>query len=881
VLLWTPRVMPPMLETSTRAGDTMSYTASRQTLYALISAIELDLRALILTHLMGLEVPTLLGESLFAKAGERREREVGDEPASLEGFIEYLDFGDLYQLLNANRAALPAELARYIKDVTPHLERLVPVRNRVAHVRPLDADDLPASLDLANELAEQPNHPWGNLASTLVRLKEDPSFVLGLALPVEEVSERMHNLPTPEFDETGFYGRGGQVAELLRLVLGPYPVVTIVGEGGIGKTSLALKVAYELTDMRDCPFDAVVWTTAKTARLTATEIQRIHGAISDSLGMFESIASTLGAEGESDLLDQILEYLEQFRVLLILDNLETVLDEKVRGFLERLPAGSKVMITSRIGLGAFEFPVRLAPMTSVEAVQLLRALTKVRGVPQLVKMGNERLARYASRMGNNPGFLRWFVAAVQAGARPEDALARPDLFLDFCMTNVYDYLSQDGRMVLRSMLYLSGAHSQAELAYVNDMDALELQRALQELLTTNMVAMSSTPRGASFETEYELSDLSRAYLNKRHPIEPEQGRQLARRRRQLTATVEQLQAERNTNPYSFFSIAIRSKRDLVVAKFLFDALRAAWRDHFDVSQRLLDQARALAPDYFEVHRVEALIRVRQNDIVGARSAYETAIEIEPSSAPLRLWFGGFLLRYEDETEQALAEFRAAADLDPASHEVQLEMARADLYLGNFAEAQAILGSLLRRTDIPTWARRKTADLNLQYFQRTAEQLVVRRDYLAALEALESLRKEYIECSPSLRDERMRERLAKSVWTARRVSAGLRESDAGGRTSQLIDWLMTEARVQLPTAEPIAETRLPGRIKRLGGLDFGFIVTPQGDEIFFRRSAVRNPGEWTALRLGDAVSYSPGANRKGPCALDVVPESNPGLSPTST
>jgi hypothetical protein len=68
--------------------NNMSYTASRQTLYALISAIELDLRELILTHLMGLEVPTLLGESLFAKAGERRAREVGDVPASLEGFIE-------------------------------------------------------------------------------------------------------------------------------------------------------------------------------------------------------------------------------------------------------------------------------------------------------------------------------------------------------------------------------------------------------------------------------------------------------------------------------------------------------------------------------------------------------------------------------------------------------------------------------------------------------------------------------------------------------------------------------------------------------------------------------------------------------------------------
>ena len=36
-------------------------------------------------------------------------------------------------------------------------------------------------------------------------------------------------------------------------------------------------------------------------------------------------------------------------------------------------------------------------------------------------------------------------------------------------------------------------------------------------------------------------------------------------------------------------------------------------------------------------------------------------------------------------------------------------------------------------------------------------------------------------------------------------------------------------------------------------------------------------DWTALRVGDAVSYSPGANRKGPCALDVVLESSDGTT----
>lgn len=44
--------------------------------------------------------------------------------------------------------------------------------------------------------------------------------------------------------------------------MGGFPVISIVGEGGVGKSALALKVAYELID-KDSPFDAVVGSHRK------------------------------------------------------------------------------------------------------------------------------------------------------------------------------------------------------------------------------------------------------------------------------------------------------------------------------------------------------------------------------------------------------------------------------------------------------------------------------------------------------------------------------------------------------------------------------------------------------------------------------------------
>jgi len=196
------------------------------------------------------------------------------------------------------------------------------------------------------------------------------------------------------------------------------------------------------------------------------EVQRIEGAIEDSLGIFSSISKELGGEADNDHIKEILEYMNSFKILLILDNLETVLDENIRRFLYGLTGSSKVLITSRVGIGELNYTFQLRGMGQDEARQLIRATAQARRVVQLNQVSNDQLNSYCARMKNNPAFIKWFVTAVQCGRRPEEVFARPELFLDFCLSNVYKYLSSVAILIANALVTVTGQHSQPVLAYL-------------------------------------------------------------------------------------------------------------------------------------------------------------------------------------------------------------------------------------------------------------------------------------------------------------------------------------------------------------------------------------------------------------------------------
>jgi cold shock CspA family protein/tetratricopeptide (TPR) repeat protein len=856
----------------------MAYSVVRLTLYALITALESDLRHIIATHLLSHKKPKeILPPVVYEKVHDRLERENGLASGYDENrIIEFLDFAEAIETISANKADLGATIEKAGKLLGQSASTLVPIRNRVMHSRPLEFYDFPTVTNICNTLAGYPSSLFQTLQLETQKIKTDPTYVLSLNLTDLDrgLAEHRHNLPIPDFDETGFLGRTAESKDLLHVCKGNnWPVVTIKGDGGVGKTALALKVAYDLLDDADAGFDAVVWTTAKTTRLTVSDIERIDGAIKDSIGILSDLSSSL-LNDNSTSIDEILEYLNCLKILLIMDNLETVIDDIIRNFLRGIRSKSKVLITSRVGLGELEYPFPLTAMTDDECVSLLRAIAQVRRVPQITKTNNSILKGYCKKMKNNSLFIKWFVSVVQAGKRPEEALADQTMFLDYCVSNVVEYLSEDAGVVAGAMLAVPGTHSQPFLAYLTGLDGDRLHIALQQLITTNVAVMSPTPTPTGYETLYELGDLPRGYLLKSHPPSKADIAAFGRRRTELARAREQIKAQASVSAYNANAVAIRGRDDVVVAKYLMDALQAVRQRRQDDAIRSVENAKKLAPTYAEVYRVEAWAQYFLGNYAAAREAYEMAVELDPQSAPLRFWYGGFLLRANEDPEGAAEQLRVARTLDPEAPEVRLEYARILSYLFKFDDADVELHPVIESGAFATKIMRVAYDGWLQIAARRANFRINNNDYLGALDALEETARRFRTVPGDFLDEKIINTVTQCVPNTQRMMSQLRYSDASARAEQLVA-LFEEFRAERPAAgeQSAREFREgadhTGEIKTINGTGkYGFIKVDGGGILFFHQSQLIAPANIMQLSCGQRVGFTIGRNNQGVTADKV-------------
>lgn len=333
----------------------------------------------------------------------------------------------------------------------------------------------------------------------------------------------------PQAPYINFRGRTDELTKINKELINHHKnyLLALNGDGGVGKTSIAYKVASDLKDQIDNGsevFDDVIWISAKDQRLLDDERMLLHRDFKTVEDLFERIL--LVFENSEDIISlsaegrriKVNEALEGTKFFFVLDNLEVFSHDeiiKLHSFINEVPLGHKFLLTSRHDLRV-QGVIQIEPLNKTVTRQYIEDILYMYEInsSQIAAQLFECFEDFFQLTEGNPLYIRFFIAQMKKGRELSDILRNRNLegekaLKAYCFDETLSMLTEDEQKIMFS-LAINGNKQMTfhELRFITSLERDSLFSLLENLNAVSMVDQQFK----SNQKYYSINALLGSYL---------------------------------------------------------------------------------------------------------------------------------------------------------------------------------------------------------------------------------------------------------------------------------------------------------------------------------------------------------------------------------
>ena len=290
-----------------------------------------------------------------------------------------------------------------------------------------------------------------------------------------------------------------------------HQIVTLVGRGGVGKTSLALSVLHEMAQHGH--YTAILWFSSRDIDLLPSGPKLVAASVLSEQDVAREFARLLEPDGAKDKTFSTTKYFaEQLTrssigpLLLVFDNFETVRNPRelyawIDTYIRR---PNKALITTRFREFKGDYDVGVPGMSEAECEKLIRQTAYTLGIGNLLT--TDYIGELYREADGHPYVVKVLLGEVAKSGKllkVDRIIAAQDEILDALFERTYAGLSPAAR---RLFLLLSSWRSAIPEIAIGAIllrpanERMDVQGAIEELRRMSLVELHNSDDGSTFVT---------------------------------------------------------------------------------------------------------------------------------------------------------------------------------------------------------------------------------------------------------------------------------------------------------------------------------------------------------------------------------------------